>query len=294
MSRNRASSDGKIVAFERGDETVRLWNLATGKPLFHHDDAHDAELRSVAIAPNGRFVATGDDNGVVRLWDSGTARVVRRLELGSRVWAVRFAPDGKTLAAAGDSTDDREGDGVHGIVRLWDLGDFSLRRELRLGLPGVLLEFASDGRKVAVASDVIGVFDVATGRKEVELPGHQGEMRAIAFARDGKTLASAGQEMNGQDAKFRFWDLATSRMTREIAIEGHRRGPAATQPPVPESLAFAVFGPDLAMAATNGFGDQLLAWDLRAGRPTRTFLLDTYSGASLATIRAMDVSSPRG
>ncbi len=43
-----------------------------------------------------------------------------------------------------------------------------------------------------------------------------------------------------------------------------------------------MFGPDLTTAATSGFGDQLLGWDLRTGRPTRTFLLKTYSGASLA------------
>ena len=236
------------------------------------------KCRSVAIAPNGGFVATGDDNGVVRLWDAGKAKVVRRFELGCRVWAVRFSPDGRILAGAG-----HDNDGVHGIVRLWDLGDFSLRRELHLGLPGVVLEFAPTAEKVAVASDVISVFDVTTGRKEAELPGHEGEIRAIAFARDAKTLISAGQEMKGQDPKFRFWDLATSRLTREISIEGHRRGAAATtaakrqrRSPSPCSGRIS---PRLRPAR---FGDQLLGWDLRTGRPTRSFLLETYSGASLA------------
>jgi RNA polymerase sigma factor (sigma-70 family) len=270
------SSDGKTVALERGDETVRLWDLSTGQPLFHHDNAHESEVRNVAIAASG-FVATGDDNGVVRLWDAGKAKVVRRFELGCRVWAVRFSPDGRILAGAG-----HDNDGVHGIVRLWDLTDFSLRRELHLGLPGVVLEFAPDGRKLAVASDVITVFDVTTGKKEAELPGHRGEIRAVAFSRDAKTLISAGQEMNGQGPKFRFWDLATSRLTREIPIEGHRRATGAPQPHAPEALAFAVFGPNLITAATSGFGDQLLGWDLRTGRPTRSFVLKTYSGASLA------------
>ncbi len=270
------SPDGKTVAVDRGDETVRLWDLSTGKPLFHNDNAHDALVRSVAIAPDGRLAATGDDNGVVRVWDIGRAEVVRRHELGCRVWAVRFAPDGQTLAAAG-----HDSDGVHGVVRLWAVGDFSLRRELRLGLPGVLLEFGPDGRKLAVASDVIGVFDLATGKKEVELPGHDGEIRGIALAHDNKTLVSAGQGMNGQDTKFRFWDLATSRLTREIPIEGHRGG-SEPRPTAPESLGFAVFASDLGTAVTSGFGDQLLAWGLSAGRPMRTFRLETYAVASLA------------
>jgi RNA polymerase sigma factor (sigma-70 family) len=271
------SSDGKTVAVNRGDETVRLWDLATAKPLFHQDNAHESVIRSVAIAPNGGLVATGDDNGVVHLWDATRAKIVRRLELGSRVWAVRFSPDGQAVAAAGDAADSHNGEGTHGIVRIWGLDAFSLRRELRLELPAILFEYSPDGRKVAVASDVINVFDLATGKKEAQLAGDDGEIRAIAFARDGKTLASAGRDM-----KFRFWDLATSRLTREIAIEGHRHATSVTQPTIPDTLAFAVFGPDLATAASSGFGDQLLAWDLRAGRPTRTISLETYGGASLA------------
>lgn len=87
--------------------------------------------------------------------------------------------------------------------------------------------------------------------------------------------------MNGQDTKFRFWDLATSRLTREIPIEGHRGG-SEPRPTAPESLGFAVFASDLGTAVTSGFGDQLLAWGLSAGRPMRTFRLETYAVASLA------------
>jgi WD40 repeat protein len=71
-------------------------------------------------------------------------------------------------------------------------------------------------------------------------------------------------------------------LIKEIPIVGHRRATSVPQAQAPESLAFAVFGPDLATAVTSGFGDQLLVWDLRAGRPVRTFPLEGYAGASLA------------
>ncbi len=271
------SPDGKTIAVNRGDQTLRLWDLATGKPLFRQNDAHESVIRGAAIAATGGLVATGDDNGVIHLWDSRRAKVVRRLELGSRVWAVRFAPDGRTFAAAGDSFASHSGESTPGIVRIWDQGDFSLRRELRLEVPATVLEFARDGRKVAVVSDVIDVFDVASGKKEAEFPGHAEETRAIAFSPDGKTLASAGRDMT-----LRFWDLATSRSTREIQIDGHRAGSSASWPKIPDTLGSAVFARDLATAATSGFGDQLLAWDLKAGRPTRTFRLERYGAASLA------------
>ncbi len=271
------SPDGKTIAVDRGDETVRLWDLVTGKPLFHQNDAHESVIRGAAIAATGGLLATGDDNGVIHVWDSRRTKVVRRLELGSRVWAVRFAPDGRALAAAGDSFASHNGESTPGIVRIWDQGDFSLRRELRLEVPAIGLEFAPDGRKVAVVSDVIDVFAVASGKKEAEFPGHAEETRAIAFSPDGKTLASAGRDM-----KIRFWDLATCRSTREIQVDGHRSGTSASWPKMPDTLGSAVFSRDLATAATSGFGDQLLAWDLKAGRPTRTFRLDTYGAASLA------------
>ena len=163
----------------------RLWNLTNGRPLFHQENAHDTTVVSVAIIKDGGRLATGDDNGVIRIWEPIQASVVHRLELGERgrVSAVRFGPDGKTLAACGAYADGKGGSS-HGIVRIWDLRELKMRRELRPEAPADLLEFSPNGDRVAVASDVIDFFNAATGRKELELTRpRRTDLRNGLFAR---------------------------------------------------------------------------------------------------------------
>src|SRR5213082_2932727 len=74
-------------------------------------EAFDAVL-SVAVSPDGRFVAAGSNSGQVRVWHE-EGRVAHLTIRGhtDRVGAIAFSPDGQTLATAG----------WDGTVRLWDL-----------------------------------------------------------------------------------------------------------------------------------------------------------------------------
>lgn len=60
----------------------------------------DAGVTSVAISPDGRFVAAGSLDAFVRLWDVQTGHLVERL-LGHKdsVYSVAFTPDGKGLVS---------------------------------------------------------------------------------------------------------------------------------------------------------------------------------------------------
>jgi RNA polymerase sigma factor (sigma-70 family) len=294
------SPDGKTIAAERGDNTIRLISLATGKPLFLQDQAHQTAVIRVAMAPDGRLAATGDYQGMVGLWDPASARLVHRFDLGNqnRVESVRFAADGRSLAAAGGYSDLRS-DHVQGLVRIWDVPSLRLRHELRLEYTAVFVEFSPDGRWMAACEskaelrklrrlngddvkgdprNAIAVFDTRTGKKAIELAGHQGHILAIGFAPDGKALASAGG-----DRLFRFWDLATGRMTREIPIEGHAFAAPHAEVGAKTYIGSTAIATDLKTAVTSGPGsDQLLVWDLGAGRPRRTFDVGRYGQAAVA------------
>ena len=61
---------------------------------------------SVAISPDGKWLASGSDDKTVRVWDAATGQELRRLEgHGGRVWSVSFSPDGKWLASGSRMTD---------------------------------------------------------------------------------------------------------------------------------------------------------------------------------------------
>jgi WD40 repeat protein len=91
------SPDGKTLASASNDQTIRLWDAATGtqqQTLAGHSDC----VRAVAFSPDGKTLASTSDDGTIRLWDAATGTQQQTLAGHSNyVAAVAFSPDGKTL-----------------------------------------------------------------------------------------------------------------------------------------------------------------------------------------------------
>ena len=99
------------------------------------------------------------------------------------------------------------------------------------------IQYAPDGKELVVASSMgIWIYNAHTGAEVSLLSGHQGDVQAIAYAPDGKTLASAGR-----DETIRLWHPKTSQHL--ATLTGH--GGLVT------SLAFSPDGKKL----VSGSGD---------------------------------------
>ena len=139
------SPDGKILASSllAFSAEVILWDIAKGKRKTSLREKK--VITCLAYNPDGKLLATADEDGTIKLWDTATDKVKITLA-GHRGWVgcIQFDPDGKTLASA--SRD--------GTVRLWDVGTGRERAVLRGHEEEVrAVAFSPDRRLVASGGD---------------------------------------------------------------------------------------------------------------------------------------------
>jgi WD40 repeat protein len=91
------SPDSKTLASGSWDETIKLWEVATGKEQATLK-GHVGRVLSVAFSPDGKTLASGSGDSTIKLWDMVTGKNTATLKGHTNaVYSVAFSPDGKTL-----------------------------------------------------------------------------------------------------------------------------------------------------------------------------------------------------
>jgi eukaryotic-like serine/threonine-protein kinase len=251
------SPDGKRIASGSHDQTVKLWDVATGQVRLTLT-GHAGAVMSVAYSPDGKRIASCSDDQTVKLWDAATGQ--ERLTLNAHAGllaSVALSPDGKHIACGSFS----------GNVKVWDaasgLETLTLKGHSRAVLS---IAFSPDGKRIASGSgdQTLKVWDLATGQECLTLKGHAGVIEAVAFSPDGKRIASGSD-----DQTARLWDAATGQPL--VTVKGHTS--------VVSSVAFS---PDSKRIASGGQDQTLRVWDATTGQPLMT--LKGHTSAVVASV----------
>lgn len=169
---------------------------------------HSSAISCLEYSGNGQYIATGGEDGKVKLWNTLTGFCfVTFKDHSSCVTAVRFARNGKFVVSAS----------VDGTVRAFDLMRYRNFRTLTTPRPVQFSSLAIDSSSEFVAAGGQDVFEVylwslKVGRLLEVMAGHEGPVISVDF---NPGLASTELVSASWDKSIRVWNAIDSSMTNE-------------------------------------------------------------------------------
>ena len=199
-------------------------------------ERHADWVRSVSFSSDGGTLASGSDDGTIKLWDVATRQNIATLEgHAAQVRSVSFSPDG-TLASGM----------IDGTVKLWDVEARQNIATLEGHTKGISsVSFSSDGGILASGSwdGTVKLWDVAT-RESTTTLWHAAQVGSVSFSPDGRTLASGMI-----DGTVKLWDVTTRQIIDTLS--GHTDG-----------ISSVSFSPDGGTLASGSYDNTIKLWDV--------------------------------
>ena len=246
------SPDGKRLAVA-SSIGVWIYDADSGKELDLLTKNTDW-VQSIAFNPNGNILASGSDDGSIRLWDTRTSTHLRTMtEHTSMITNVVFSGNGKMLASSSrDNT-----------IQLWDTQSGEIRKTLKGHADRIFSMWLNrDGTMLASASrdNTIQLWDTQSGeiRKTLGLD-HSQEIFEMAFSPDGKTLASWSW-----GSPIYLWDAQTGELRHSLTLQ---------LLDFVNEFAFSPDGKTLASAMHNG---TVHLWNAQTGERRRILIGHTH------------------
>ncbi|MDY7050261.1 MAG: serine/threonine-protein kinase [Microcystis panniformis WG22] len=245
------SPDGRYIASGSMDNTIKIWEVATGKEL-RILTGHSDWVNSVAYSPDGRYLASGNADATIKIWEMATGKELRTLTGHSyTVHSLAYSPDGRYIASGS----------MDNTIKIWEV---ATGKELRI-LTGhsdwvSSVAYSPDGRYLASGSidNTIKIWEVATGKELRTLTVHSSGVLSVVYSPDGRYLASGSL-----DKTIKIWEVATGKELRTLT--GHSNW-----------VISVAYSPDGRYLASGSKDKTIKIWEVATGKELRT--LTGHSG----------------
>jgi predicted NACHT family NTPase len=264
------SPDGKTLASGSADNTIRFWDVVSGKEQATLKNAAEHWVDSVAFSPDGRTLAAGCGGNIIKLWDVGTRKATTLRDRVSQYASPRvvFSSDGKTLVAGGRCIRD---------IRQWEVATGKPRATLQGDdLYGIVALVVPPGGNTLVSlgvHDGIKLWDMATG-KETPAPLNPADQKRIEQLID-KLGHTAFREREKATRQLRAMGppaldplrQATRHRDAEIRSRATRLiNQLEATTVAAQSIPAAAFSPDAKTLATLTSDRTIKLWEVATGR----------------------------
>ncbi len=186
-------------------------------------DAHAAGVSALAVSPDGAVLATGGNDGVVKLWNASTFELVRTIEAQRHtIHCLSFDAEGRRLAS---SSADRG-------AKVWDATSGELLASFTgHAYPVSTIRFSPDGARVCSTSyqrpkgGEVRVWDAASGKEIAVLQSGYAPMTCSHWSHDGSKIVAASW-----DQHLHVFDLAAPEkpLTARLGAEPEYRAAQAS------------------------------------------------------------------
>lgn len=268
-----------------GSDEIVLWDLEQLRAV-QRLHAHQAAVMTMAISPDGRTMASGSYDGLIKLWSLPDAVCYATLSNHhDAVRALAFSPNSDLLASGSEDQSIRfwnphngqqrdviyeQANRVRALafspdgsmlasgshdqnVRLWHVAS----RRCLLLFQGYINQLRSmalspDGRRLALGvAERIYLMDAESGEIVRQLQGHREWVQSLNFNPGGSWLASSSD-----DHTARLWPLEQNeaQRTEALVLAGHQSW-----------VQSIIFSPDGQLAATCSIDRSIRIWDAASG-----------------------------
>ncbi|MFW5692461.1 MAG: WD40 repeat domain-containing protein [Chloroflexota bacterium] len=193
------SPDGSVIATAAEDNSVRLWDAATGDTLTTLS-GHTGRVVSVAFSPDGSLLASSAADNTVRVWnlEDGSELLNLQPEDSSRQFnVVAFSPDGSLLV----------GGNANGSVYTWSASDGEAISVVETD-GGEVLDLAFNPTKDTLVTvgrnESVKLWNLLDGSEMAAAVGITDRMTSVAFSPDSQYLL-----VGNTDRIVWLWDVAT-------------------------------------------------------------------------------------
>lgn len=88
----------EILATAGGDSTIIFWNVERGSQISQLPAVHSSSVLSLAFSPNGKYLVSGDGDGLIILWDLQAQTHKELFTAGGPIKTLAFSPDSQVIA----------------------------------------------------------------------------------------------------------------------------------------------------------------------------------------------------